>query len=1120
MDLDLRGELQIGGVWVDTTGNLLTRQALAHTRGRQDQGSRVDPSTCRPLINNTDGEFSWDNPLSPHYGKFGRNSPFRFSLRAGAPALELPGSSAAVASTPDAAALDIVGDIDVRVDATLRNWTTYAPGSVSTTQLLGKFGFAAATKSWFLGTRSGRVYFEWSADGTNALSASSTVLLPVSASGRMALRATLDVDNGSSGRTITFYTAPSGVAGPWTQLGDPVVQAGVTSIFNSSLPLRVGRATDVAFTQPDGRFHKAEVRSGIGGTIAANPDFTTQAVDAGSFVDSAGLTWTITSPASITNRRTRLSHELAAAPLEWHPSGKHVWIPAQTAGVLRRMRRSGRALESTLRRRIPSGRPLAYWPLEDGRDSSQFYSPIPGVRPLRQGGFDLASDDSLAGSSALPSIKAGATLSGTVPAPPANTTQWHTEFVFFAEEGPPTDRTLLQWTGSGTVKRWQLLLTDVGANTIGYDENDNIVTSSLLNLTVYGSWCRWQVYAVQNGGNVDWSVRFIPIGGDGGEIETSYAGSLGRITGVMGPNAYHAELDGVRIGHLGVFTTADTLIYNNADIAFTGETAGERMQRLIAEEALPLTVTGHIDDQTLVGPQRPDKVLELLEEAADADGGILYEDRERPALRYRDRASMYNQTPALTLDYTTNVAPPLSPTGDDDATENDVTVSRVNGSSGRAMLEEGPLSVQDPPAGVGPYPASVSLNLDSDDQAEPIAYWRLHLGTYEGRRYPQVHVMVHKAPELVDQILAVDVGDKLVIQNPPPWLAPGDIELIVEGYEETFAGPFQWDIVFNCSPAQPWNVGVVEDASRGRIDANPRGSLLAAAVDSDDTQLIVHTPAAGATHLPVPWITSSGPGPNYASDFPIPAVLGGEVVSVSANTPALWDQFARTVAGGWGAPDAGGAWTVTGTAADYSVGSGVGSVAQPSVGIAHLTLTPAPGPDVDLYVDVATSVLASGASLFTGPLLRAVDNNNHYSCRVDFTTAAAVNMTVRKRVAGVETQLGTYTSGLTHVAGTFYRVRVQSAGTTLRAKIWLASTPEPRQWQIEVTDASLTAAANVGSRSFANTGSTAVSPVMRFDNFLIVTPQRMTVTRSVEGIAKGHAAGAEVRVHKPAVVAL
>ncbi|MFD3929682.1 carbohydrate binding domain-containing protein [Streptomyces sp. NPDC058614] len=1268
--------MQIGGVWVDATGNILKRQLLTHTRGRQDQDASTDPSTLRPLLNNTNGQFSPDNPLGPYYEQFGRNSPFRVSIAAGAPALDLPGNTLAVATTPDTAALDIVGDIDVRVDATLANWTTYT-GILDTTQLVGKLSLAAGTKSWFLGTRSGAAYFEWSADGSAALSASSTVPLPITASGRMALRVTLDVDNGAAGRTITFWTAPSGTAGPWTQLGTPVVQSGTTSIFNSATALRVGRATDVGFTQPIGRVHRVEVRSGIGGTVVANPDFAVQAVGAGSFADGAGRTWTVTSPAAVSNRHTRLSHELAAYPTEWHPSGAHAWVDATTAGILRRLRRGDHALDSTLRRRIPSGSPIAYWPMEDGPNSSQFSSPILRCRPMTTSGMDLASADSLAGSQALPVVRAGALYSGSVPSffggPP---TEWHTEFVFFLPtSGPATARTVLQWNSTGTVKRWRLMLKTNGTEIYGYDADDNVVTSSLLGGmdSIFNTWTRWELSAVQNGGNVDWHVAFIPIGGSGGAVDTSYAGSVGRITGhTSNTGGVHADLEGLAIGHISVFATANTSIYNNADVAFTGETAGMRMMRLASEEGVPLTVCGVVAEQTLVGPQRPDAVLDLLQEAADADGGILYEDRDRPALRYRDRRGMYNQRPALVLDYNApGLAPPLKPTGDDDATVNDVTVERVGGSSARAFLEEGKLSIQAPPNGVGTgYDTSVPLNLHSDEQTEPIAYWRMWLGTYEGRRYPQVHVMVHKAPGLVDQILAVDVGDKIVIRNPPIWVAPGDVELIVQGYEETF-DEFAWDITFNCTPGKPWNVAVVDDPARGLTGSHVGGnnSVLATALNATDTvvpllttdgpvwwhgvkdtpydwrvsgedmtltapgsllnanpffttdttgwatqnctftrvtDVVCHRPTAvaslritpdgstgnanaigvvtaagsitpGASYTASMWVYSPGgytdirpiinwhdAGTAYLSTssgstaMPVPAgqwtyleqvftapasasrasmlpserdtPAAGDVYYVWAarvtRTKASWlyDNFGRTTVNGWGVSDAGLTWNTVGggTAADYAVGSGYGSQVLATVDTTRRTAVTAIHPDADVFCDIAASALATGDSLFGAVTARMLDASNMYMCRVEFTASNTIIVTIRKQVAGVQTQLGsTYTVPVTHVAGTFIRLRFQVVGSTLRAKAWLASGVEPFVWQITASDTAITAANQIGTRSVrVATNTNAATVAIRYTNLDVINQQLFTVARGANGITKAQLAGTGVRVARPAIVPL
>ncbi|MFC8432261.1 carbohydrate binding domain-containing protein [Streptomyces sp. NPDC057253] len=1260
MELDLRGELQIGGVWVDATGNMLKRQALTHTRGRQDQGDRVDPSTCRPMLNNTNGQFSYDNPMSPYYGSFGRNTPFRLSLRAGSPALEIP-ENGGDASTPDTAVLDVTGDIDVRVDLTLLNWLAPDANTLGVFDLFGKY--SSGGRSWLLGTVDSLLFFRWSQDGTNVLQANSTVPLPIPAGGRLAIRATLDVDNGASGRTITFFTAPT-LAGPWTQLGAPVVQAGTTSIANTSTRVAVGDASDFTFTDAVGRIHKAEIRNGIGGTVVANPDFTIQAEGATSFVDGAGRTWTVAGAASITNRRTRLSHELAAQPVRWHPSGKHVWVEAQTAGILRRLRRASTPLDSTLRRRIPSGSPLAYWPMEDGSAGTQFYSPIRGVRPLRMKGMSPASDDSLAGSSALASVRSLATMFGTVPAPAVAATSWHCEFIF-RTDAPSALRTVLYFSSTGTVQSWRLMLDSGGAQIFGYDGDGNTVTSQITNLLgigVFGAWTRWQLYATQSGGTVNYTIRWVPIGGVGGQVTGSYSGTVGRITGVQSPDTgWASELDGLLLGHISVFTTANTTIYNNADLGFAGETAGTRMQRLATEESLPVTVCGVVSEQEEVGPQRPDAILSLLEEAADADGGILYEDREQPKLRYRDRAGMYNQTPALVLDYTApGLAPPLEPTGDDDATKNDVTVTRANGSSARAFLEAGAMSVQAPPNGVGPYPASVTLNLASDDQAEPIANWLMWLGTYEGRRYPQVRVMVHKAPAaVVDQILAVDVGDKMVITNPPPWLAPGDVELIVQGYEETF-DEHSWDIVFNCTPGRPWTVAEVADIPLAWVDTD--GSELASAATSTQTTLdvlstasvpwntassetpydwqvggeevrvaaggklvnanpffdtnitswsaqngsisrstaVLHPQAAGSIFITpngssseggaicaltpvgsiipgasyvvsmwayspggwsnlqpaVDWATSAGTyiSTGFSAGFAVPAgrwtyleqtfvapatASRANVRARHAGTPGagqtwfawavritqakagwLHDAFGRTLTDSWGNAESGQAWTNTGTAADFDVTSGYGSHTLPATSSPRTSTVAVVHPDWDVYCDITTSALATGASLYGSVVTRWTSDANLYMAQLDFNTSNGVVLTIRKRVASSETVLGTYTTGLTHVAGTFVRVRFQGTGTTLRAKAWLASALEPPAWHLQVTDSSLTAAGSIGMRSVSVAGNTNTNPQLRYDNLNLINPQALSVDRSRNGIVKAQVAGEDVRLAHPAIVAL
>ncbi|MEV8431992.1 hypothetical protein ACWHLZ_28100 [Streptomyces chartreusis] len=1127
MDLDLRGELFIGGVWVDATGQILKRQSLTHTRGRQDQGARVDPSTLRPLLNNTDGRFSPDNPLGPYYGQFGRNTPFRLSLRAGTPFLELPGRELDSASTPDHSSLDITGDIDLRVDATLTNWTEPG-GFLDTVELMAKSAGGAGAKSWILGTRAGDLYFEWSADGTNVLTAVSTVPMPLTPSGRMAIRATLDVNNGAGGNTVTFFVAPT-MAGPWVQLGAPVVQVGTTSIFNSATSVVIGDATNFVFTPAAGRIHKVEVRNGINGTLAASPDFGAQTIGAASFVDGAGRTWTMNGGASITNRRTRLSHELAAYPTEWHPSGKHAWVDAQTAGILRRLRRGEHALDSTLRRRIPSYGPLAYWPMEEGAAATQAYSPIPGVSPLRLTRASWAQADSLASSNPLPVLASGGgdlpEMLGRVPAPASTLTAWNVQWVYRLDQGNATERTFMRVLSTGTAAEWYIQSGTGGSHLLVKDADGNTITNPAIGTgsDLFGQWVRVRLEVAQVGGNVSWQLVWTDVGGDSGAASSTFAGTIGRPTGMAGPpNGFSSDLDGMAIGHISVWPTQFTAAYQGAIDAWTGETAGERMQRLAEEESLPVTVCGVVADQTEVGPQLPDAVLNLLEQAGEADGGILYEDRERPALRYRDRAGMYNQAPVLTLDYNApGLAPPLKPTGDDDATENDVTVTRVGGSSGRAVLEEGALSVQAPPNGVGTgYDSSYSLSLHSDAQAAPHAYWRMHLGTYEGRRYPQVHVMVHKAPGLADQILAVDVGDKIVIQNPPKWVAPGDIELIVQGYEETFGGPFQWDIVFNCTPAAPWTVGVVGDGVRGRVDTDR--SLLALAASAPATELLVHTPSTDTVERQ-PWIATAAPDPTvtYPAEFPFYCRLGGEVVRVDEVEPAAWDQFTRTVANGWGTSSSGHAWVESGgSASDRSVGGTVGSITLASAvdTVRFQRATPEAIGDAEVLVRMRVSAVATGASIVPSILLRFVDSSNYYRARLHFGVSGGLFASITRDTTLVG---GTPSLPYTYAAGDWFWVKARLTGHRIQMRVWRLNSPEPQVWHHEATISTGTiAAGTIGLTGSAFAGNTNVSPVLGYDDVQVRTPQRWTVVRGQNGITKAQAAVTLVNLAQPSVVAL
>jgi len=211
--------------------------------------------------------------------------------------LALTGVANSYASTPDNAALDIVGDIDLRVDLTPDSWTGSQKG------LVGKWTTGTNQRSYLMTLESnGRPRIWWTTGGGSGtqLTLTANVAVPIS-SGRLSLRAVLDVNNGAGGHTATFYTSAGGTGlnGPWVQLGDPRTGTGVTSLFSGSAVLEVGSWSAGTAGFFSGQVHTAQVRNGIAGAIVANPVFTSQAAGTTNFVDSAGRTWTVQAAASI-----------------------------------------------------------------------------------------------------------------------------------------------------------------------------------------------------------------------------------------------------------------------------------------------------------------------------------------------------------------------------------------------------------------------------------------------------------------------------------------------------------------------------------------------------------------------------------------------------------------------------------------------------------------------------------------------------------------------------------------------------------------------------------------------------------------------------------------------------
>lgn len=878
--LDVDVEFDIDGTWTDVTSYVRGDQGVVITRGKSSESSNADPGRCTLTLENTDGRFSPRNPTSPYYGILGRNTPIRVSVHGGTPYLNVPGSSGDRAATPDAAALDITGDIDIRIDAALTDW-----GVTDVTELAGKYNTVGNQRSYrLLINPSGYPVFSWSEDGATFTDAVATHQIQGYQDGRVALRATLDVDNGAGGWTVNFYTATS-FAGGWDDFGTPVTDTGTTSIFSGTAPLQIGDIANLSFEELDGKVFGFELYNGIAGSKVVDIDFTAQTVGDTSFVDDTGLTWTLSGNAAIDDKQTRFVGEVSSWPPAWDTGGFDVTTTIEASGILRRLGAASAPLPSCLTRSLSADDDIiAYWPMEDGVGAESFYSPVSGVRRLSYDNMTLASERPTvggypAGSAALPVLADGAEIGGKVPS--SSATLWQVEFLFKIPTQPATERTMLAVRTSGTVKMWRIMIGNGNVRIRGDDEDGTALFTDDITATssYFGGWRRVRLRAEQNGGNVDWSASWFVIGGFGiDQNDGSFAGSVGKVTYVTNPpGGYSTELTGMGIGHIAVFDTF-TSAFSGPDVGESSERAGDRMLRLSREEDVPVLVSGTPAATVAVGAQQERTFLELIQECADADQGIVFERRDSVALAYRDKLTLYDQATRLTLDYSASeIEAPLSPVDDDQSVTNDVTVTRDSGSSYRSVLDTGALSVQDPPNGVGSYASSVTYNLYDDDDIPQIANWRLHVGTWDETRYPQVTVNLARNTSLIADAIDVEVGDRIKITNPPEWLPPETIDLMVIGYTERFA-QYEWKITFVCVPYGPWAVSNAEEGNYDHVDT--AGCELAEALDTTETGVDVLTTGTYR------WVDSA----TYASDFPFDVMIGGERMTVTACTGTTLSQ--------------------------------------------------------------------------------------------------------------------------------------------------------------------------------------------------------------------------------------
>lgn len=856
--------------------NVLMSQDITTTRGRQDESSDVAPTQADMRLDNPDGDFTPFNPTSQYWPNVTLGTPARWGVRNFHPRLfsqPLDGSRAQVASTT---ALNITADLDVRIDLHAK---TSSPDNFRA--VIAARGDENTSFSWDVEFSPGKhVIVSWSETGTGLKFLGTDVpVLPISA--RAILRVTLDVDNGAGGHEARFYLGET-ITGPWMQIGETQVGVGTTNIFNAAEPLVIGLPHNVDPSLAlDADVYRFQLRDGIDGAIVADANFETQISDVTSFVDSAGRTWNIEGHTKLTNKWCRI----LGTTSEWNPrwpwgdlsaqqeggiGGGEARVDITINGILRRLGQRDAPLNSALRRQIER-EPLirAYWPMEDGEDSTQIASGLPGGSPINVSDqIVFADSDTLIGSKELlklpdPNFGFSGAISGTF------SSQWQVDWfvdLVSASIGGGT-WSIQRITGSGTVRTWEIKVNSTTISVTGFNSSGGTVTTGSVGISdFFDRWMHIRFSARQAGADVDWILSWSEVAYPLGStffLSGSFTGSVGfpTATGIT-PGA---GLNDAHMGHVAVYDAFDIDFSGSAAMGWLAERALDRIIRLCNEENVSLRILGLPLDTPQMGPQSADTFLNLIGEAADADGGILYEQQCGFGLIYRNRYSLYNQPYNVTLSgLSQQIQNPFEPILDDQKIRNLVTVARKSGSSSTVKDQT---SVDES----GIYDESLTLNFYLDSQTLDAAAWRLHQGTAPGMRYPQLATNLGVAPEVIDSWLTVDVGARIQAIELPPQHPGAPVRVIAEGYSEPIS-PTSWVPVVTCSPASVWNVTEldgewVSDDYLLRLERD--GSRLDAPVTAVATTLDVEVFAGPF------WVTDP-------AEFPIDISLNGEHVRATA----------------------------------------------------------------------------------------------------------------------------------------------------------------------------------------------------------------------------------------------
>lgn len=493
------------------------------------------------------------------------------------------------------------------------------------------------------------------------------------------------------------------------------------------------------------------------------------------------------------------------------PARGRSWTAFTGYGLLERLRGWKEPLRSPMYQQISSyATMLGYWPLEG--TGALLNNVTTGPDAAAVGTVTYGGDEGPAGGDVAVSLGSDGAMSGRFLRGSGNGYQvcWVMQLPNVLAAGYLTLMTLV--TTDGVRIEWQVNNSSWNWVVTAPDGTVLVSTNSLFGAGVSPlTWTRYRVKVTWAAGTVTMEPAWYPENASAiyGTTFTYAFGGTGRPqTWSVTPNAY---TNGAAYGHLFAMTdTTFDLIGTYAAVAvmngYNGEVAGTRWLRLLNQVGFTGSILGSVADTVPMGPQKPGLIFDLLELCVRTDGALQYDDPSAPQLlTFKTRMYRYGQTSKLNLTYGNgqHVAPPLQKIIGSAGIANRITVSNASGATATASLTTGPMSVQNPPAGIGEVRSEVAVNYQADALIDDRAAWELRLQTLDRPRYRAVTVDLLANPSLITACNALRPGDLITLAGVEPDPVLLHVLQIVHTVNHTTR-----TCVLKCVPGELWNSGV------------------------------------------------------------------------------------------------------------------------------------------------------------------------------------------------------------------------------------------------------------------------------------------------------------------------